>query len=341
MTQEELARASDLRSASISDYERGVIVPELRTLQRLLQAMGFSLSAIEATEQFVRRIRSGSFGDTFSHGEPPGSSCELAAVLAEFGRVAEKLVQTSLLVVSRHEAASDETTAPLQDEATGGAAVAAPAPLKPVPDLWESLKKLSPQAQRKLVSTDSSFRNPALSLFLCRESITLAGRNPHRALATAELAVEVARSIPGATRLVGYAEVHRANAFRVQGDLPAAERILSEGEGLLGAAEAGDPEDDAVIYALKASLRRSQGRLQEALEFHDRALGRPGASGMRSELLASKAYTLDEAGDLAGMVTALQEAVQSLRGCLEIVSLGAKIPECATPATFLTSNGRS
>lgn len=100
-----------------------------------------------------------------------------------------------------------------------------------------------------------------LCLFLCRESIRLAGNGPRKAVAAAELAVVVARAIPDREDLVGYAQVHLGNAHRVQGDLPAAEKTLSDGEALLRKNPSGEPLDDAVIFALKASLLRTQGRL--------------------------------------------------------------------------------
>ena len=128
----------------------------------------------------------------------------------------------------------------------------------------------------------------------------------------AELAVVIARAIPDREDLIGYALVHLGNVHRVQGDLPAADKTLSEGEAFLQKNAGREALDDAVIFALKASLRRTQGRLGEALALHDEALGRPGASAMRAELLASKAYTLDEAGDMPGVLNTLEEAVQNL-----------------------------
>ncbi|MDP9121245.1 MAG: helix-turn-helix transcriptional regulator [Acidobacteriota bacterium] len=58
-TQGDLARASDIRNSSISDYERGRKVPELRTLEALLSAMGYPLAAVDEAQAFVQALRSG------------------------------------------------------------------------------------------------------------------------------------------------------------------------------------------------------------------------------------------------------------------------------------------
>ncbi len=308
MTQDELAEASGLRSASISNYERGVNVPELSTLRRILAAMNYPLSAIDLTEDFVRRMRSGDI-EGAERTPKDASADEVAAVSLEIGKVATRLARTFLMLLAssggaaaaqaQEEVVLPDPTLPLENEAA---------------DLWKRLKLLSPQAQQALAKSDPAFQTPFICLFLCRESIRLAGEDPRKALAAAELAVLIAREIPGREDLNGYALVHVGNAHRAQGDLPAAEKSLSEGEALLQKNAGGETLDDAVIFALKASLRRSQGRLGEAIALHDEALGRPGASLMRAELLASKAYTLDEAGDVQGVLTTLEEAARSLSG---------------------------
>ena len=55
-TQEDLAHASRIRGSSISDYERGKIVPGLKTLRRLLNAEGFPLAALEQALTFIEML---------------------------------------------------------------------------------------------------------------------------------------------------------------------------------------------------------------------------------------------------------------------------------------------
>jgi transcriptional regulator with XRE-family HTH domain len=56
-SQEELARHSGVRPSSISDYERGKIVPGAGTLLRLLDAMGYPFSALDDTQTLIATLR--------------------------------------------------------------------------------------------------------------------------------------------------------------------------------------------------------------------------------------------------------------------------------------------
>src|ERR1700730_498042 len=55
--QTELAKAARMHSSAVSTYERGKIVPELRTIERLVSAMGFPLSALDQTRGFIEAVR--------------------------------------------------------------------------------------------------------------------------------------------------------------------------------------------------------------------------------------------------------------------------------------------
>jgi transcriptional regulator with XRE-family HTH domain len=57
-SQEELAKAAGVRPGSVSDYERNKITPGLKTLQKMVSAMGFPLSAIEDAQAFIATLRS-------------------------------------------------------------------------------------------------------------------------------------------------------------------------------------------------------------------------------------------------------------------------------------------
>lgn len=57
-TQEELAHASGIRGSSLSDYERGKVVPGLNTLRRIVGAEGFPLAALEQALSFIEVVRS-------------------------------------------------------------------------------------------------------------------------------------------------------------------------------------------------------------------------------------------------------------------------------------------
>jgi transcriptional regulator with XRE-family HTH domain len=63
MNQEELAQASGMRSSTISDYERGKMVPGLNTVQKLLGAMGYSFGALDQARALISSLRPDSTSD--------------------------------------------------------------------------------------------------------------------------------------------------------------------------------------------------------------------------------------------------------------------------------------
>jgi transcriptional regulator with XRE-family HTH domain len=306
LTQEELGKRAGVRSPSISGYESGKVAPELRTLKELLRALDFPLSALEETERFVRRMRSRSLSE---EGADELGSQEISS---EVGRVAEAFARTllSLARVGVGTPTPEAPPAPVRDEDRAA-------------ELWRELKNLSPKARAARIEADPALWTPALVRLAAKESIAAAGADPRKAISLAELAVSIARKAEAPpsffSRLAGYALAHLANAKHAAGDLPAAERLFAESDMLWRPwqAENPDPLDDATVWAFKASLRRTQGRFDEALALHDRSLESRGAEAMRAQLLASKAYTLDQAGDLEGMLATLEEADQALTGSEE------------------------
>src|SRR6185503_19061546 len=138
------------------------------------------------------------------------------------------------------------------------------------------------------------------------------GVDPTRADALSELAVSIARQVAAPyafkARLLSYALAHLANAEHASGSLPVADRIFAESESLWTPWSPDAPEalDDATIYALKASLRRAQGRFAESIALNDLALASRGNEAIRCQLLISKGYTLDESGDLTGAILSLE-----------------------------------
>lgn len=55
--QEELSRRSGVRNSSISDYERGKMLPGVGTLERLLGAMGYPYSALDHARALIATLR--------------------------------------------------------------------------------------------------------------------------------------------------------------------------------------------------------------------------------------------------------------------------------------------
>jgi transcriptional regulator with XRE-family HTH domain len=105
MNQEELAQASGLRSGTISDYERGKMVPGLNTVQRLLGAMGYSFGALDQARALISSLRpdSPTAGELQAWGLPEGPAAlrrEVQQVSAEAGRVVSRLTRLLFVVMS-------------------------------------------------------------------------------------------------------------------------------------------------------------------------------------------------------------------------------------------------
>jgi transcriptional regulator with XRE-family HTH domain/tetratricopeptide (TPR) repeat protein len=302
LTQKELADRAGIRSPSISDYESGKMIPGLRRLGELLLAMDFPLSMLEETQHFIVLARQ---GHRSKSRDALDEGAEFKAVAEELGKASTRFVETVLLLLQRSSCKSEsprETSAPSPDDERSRAAL-----------LWGDLSKRSPEEQAEVLA-DPASHTWALCELLCKESISAAGRDPRQAVALADSAVTISRKIsegePFRSRLMGYALTHLANALRVSGDLVAAPRVMKEGEAVWMPAPGGapDPLGDAVVYTLRASLKRTQGSFEEAISLHDQALRSSGADSLRVEILVSKAYTLDEQGDLTGVVAILEEA---------------------------------
>jgi transcriptional regulator with XRE-family HTH domain len=117
--QDDLAKASGVRNSSVSDYERGRKVPELKTLERLVSAMGYPLSAIDQARVFIAALRSGSalFDAALLHRPPtPEASVddpalaregpaalqwEVEQVSAEMGRAVSRMTRVMFALAGR------------------------------------------------------------------------------------------------------------------------------------------------------------------------------------------------------------------------------------------------
>src|SRR5579885_2312484 len=57
LSQTELGKTTGVGQSSISEYERGKKEPQYSTLERLVSAMGYHLSAVEETKQFLAVLK--------------------------------------------------------------------------------------------------------------------------------------------------------------------------------------------------------------------------------------------------------------------------------------------
>jgi len=304
-TQEELACAAGLQASSVCEYETGKVVPSDRNLARLMAALRFPLPLLDGLLALVRAVRHVTTVCEALGGNGLPEGLEDLAVRA--GRAAEEFAR----------AASSLVLAELAP-AAGGAPPSAEDHLA-APGLWESLTPFSHAERLGLVRAGQRFRSWALAALLCDESVTAAADDPQRAVALAELALEIARFVPGSeswrSRLRGYAWAFVGNACRVSGDLCSADEAFARSHEAWPATLANDEGllDGSRRFDLEASLRRGQRRLAEALALLEQAL-RVGTAASSGRILVKKAKTQEELGDYEDAIVTLQEALALIDG---------------------------
>jgi transcriptional regulator with XRE-family HTH domain len=280
--QAELAKRARVRPSALSQYEADKQVPELPSLLRILEAMGYRLSELDTSRDFlvhlksVRRRKTRPF--SLEAREPGGPLLEQVRAMA---------VQAGY---------------PLPEDRAKAV------------ELWERLRKhTSQEARLALVAEMKEFQVWSLCELLSHESETAAAENPAAAIDLARLALDVADRVPGEesqrSRLRGYARHHLGNALRVQGELRAARGAWAQAEEEWKAGEGcpGDLLSEARIWDLKSSLLRAERKLSEALDLLNRALA-VGEPSTRGRLLIKKAKVLEEQDDLDAAIAILKEA---------------------------------
>ena len=124
-SQHELAKAAGVRINSVSEYELDKKRPELESLMRLLEAMGYQLSAIERTYRYLDDLRAGrSTGlpaslEALLAGAGPAAPLpgQVEVFSAELGRTVERLSRSLLGMVLADRPGGG---VPGEEEAPGG-----------------------------------------------------------------------------------------------------------------------------------------------------------------------------------------------------------------------------
>jgi len=186
--------------------------------------------------------------------------------------------------------------------------------------LWKALQELSPRERRQKVENEKRFWTWGLAERLCAESVQAAAHRADRAVELATLALRVAELAPGSeawrSRLQGYAWAFVGNSRRVHGNLPAAEQAFLRSDHLWKVGAVADPGllDATRPLDLKASLRRAQRRLPEALALLDQALKGNVSAEARGRLLVKKANTFELMGACERAIAELRRAESLLQG---------------------------
>jgi transcriptional regulator with XRE-family HTH domain len=70
-SQDQVAKAAGITNSALSEYERGKKMPELKSVRKIVTALGYELSAIERAEEFLRELKAESHME--ARLEPDGS----------------------------------------------------------------------------------------------------------------------------------------------------------------------------------------------------------------------------------------------------------------------------
>ncbi len=290
-----LADAMELKPGTLSDLERGKVVPSRELLDLAAAKLGLPPHHVDRTLAFLRLT------DAAAAAPSPESAAEreIDRLAVEKGLEMETLYRSVLQSARRKAAAVAERQK---------AAV-----------LWPRLRLHSAAVRSAVVRENQDFRCWPLAETICHESIEAAAHDADEALELAELAVVVADCLPDSEalrqRTQGYARFHLGNARRVRGrSLPEADDTFSEANVLWKAGAAGDPErllNEARVLGMEASLRRAQRRLDEAIRLLDQALA-VDRGDLRAVLLINRANALEEAGTYKAAIEALRQALPLL-----------------------------
>ncbi|HEV8580236.1 MAG TPA: helix-turn-helix transcriptional regulator [Thermoanaerobaculia bacterium] len=111
-SQENLAKVCGLRSGTISDYERGKLVPGLTTAKKILAAEGYSWAAVELAQDFILKVRAESFESSSSAGQagaaPSAPQREIQDVATMAGSVVSRIVRLMLAAPPSRDPSSRE-----------------------------------------------------------------------------------------------------------------------------------------------------------------------------------------------------------------------------------------
>ena len=293
-TQRRLEQNAGLSRGTLTLYESGKRKIARPLLNRLALALGHPVEAVDRAIAGLAQIPAPA---TSSGAETPASLCpnERLVIEAAAGQAAQRAAETVRTGLGLRL---------VQDRLRRERQAAG--------KLWEQLSRLPSQARRNRVASDSSFHHWALCERLCDESVGAAPHDADQARELAELAGLVAEEAPGSSpwrcRLQGYALAFLGNSLRVGGDLLSADVAFHRSSEFW---EAGDsaapaPLNEGRILDLMASLRRYQGRFDEALALHSAVL-----QGVHHP--ATKARTLLNVAAVLELKGAYEEALETLK----------------------------
>lgn len=308
LSKTDLASASGVSSSNLSQYELGHQVPELKTLRRLLGAMGYTLAAIEPTEAFLSQIQDCGHTASGSTGLPE----RIDAVAAEAGRAAYRWTRSCLAFLAESWASptinpAAETAEPVV--AGMREAEDSPPPSQQLIEAWTELARKPLPAFRAALERNSDAMDSRFVEWLGARSEARAAASPQKARDDGERALAVAEFLPPKAKHphIALALAFLGNAVRLPGDFAPAEEHFSRSESL-AAKRPMPPLLEARRLDLFSTLRREQRRFDEAHMLLDRAIRLDAKGNAAGRLRLKKAKVFEESGDLEAAIVELRAA---------------------------------
>jgi len=187
-------------------------------------------------------------------------------------------------------------------------------------EICAALLPYPPAERRRLLDLSvRAKRSWAVAEAFAHASARAAADRVDEARDLAELALEVARQVPGEARRArteGYCTGFLSNVQRVATDFDPASALFERCWALWREGKAAAlPLAEWRLLDLEASLRRAQHRFSEARDRLDEALAAcDGGALAEGKLLVAKANVLEQAGDFLGALAALEEAAPAVEG---------------------------
>jgi transcriptional regulator with XRE-family HTH domain len=309
LSKTDLANASGVPSSNISQYELGHQVPELKTLRRLLTAMGYTLAAIEPTERYLAHLD----GPEQVPAATGLRAERIDAVAAEAAKAVFQWTRSCLAFLSESWASPAEPTPAEVTEAEIEPAdpeVEENLPLgEPPIEAWSRLARKPLAAFRTALDRDPSGADPHFVEWLGARSVARAAASPDKAREDAERALAVAEGLApkGQHSYIALSLAFLGNAVRLPGDFGPADELFSRSEAY-AIERPLPPLLEARRLDLLASLRREQRRFDEALIHIDRALGLDPKRRSAGRRRLMKAKIFEERGDLEAAIVELRGA---------------------------------
>jgi tetratricopeptide (TPR) repeat protein len=185
----------------------------------------------------------------------------------------------------------------------------------------EELLALPPRERQAALRSEPRYANPAVCDRLIEASFEAGFDDPARAVALAELAIELSDRIDAAVYgralaldVKARAWAYLGNARRLNSDRRGAEEALALAQSL-SSEGSGDPLEQARILDLKASLAADRGRFEEAIELLDMVIdiyGEIRESHRLGRALLSKGVVVGNQGDPAAGAALIRESLAHL-----------------------------